>query len=118
MHHGRLMEVVRATPQDFRDSSAVAPWIPPIHKTVATRREGIEELAEAIQAHREYLEQTGGLAWRERERAAAELETIIQQESLRQVLGSTDHSQLAALIDQVARRELDPYSACQRLLGG
>jgi LAO/AO transport system kinase len=112
MHHGRLMEVVAATGQDRQ----AAVWRPPIHKTVATRREGIAELAEAILAHRSHLERTGGLAWSERERAAAELETIIQQESLRQVLARTDPVQLATLVDRIVRRELDPYAASQRLL--
>jgi LAO/AO transport system kinase len=118
MHHGRLMEVIAADQQAADQAADDVPrWQPPIHKTVATRREGIEGLAAAILAHRVYLEQTGGLAWRERERAAAELETIIQQESLRQVLARTHSAQLGALIDQIVRRELDPYTASQQLLG-
>ena len=112
MHHGRLMEAVIST--DRADEEPI--WRPSIHMTVATRREGVAELAEAILAHRSYLEQTGGLARRERERAAAELETIVQQESLRQVLARTDRAQLSSLIDQIVRRELDPYSASQQLL--
>jgi LAO/AO transport system kinase len=112
MHHGRLMEAV--TSADKADEESI--WRPPIHMTVATRREGIAELAEAIQAHRAHLEQTGGLARRERERAAAELEMIVQQESLRQVLARTDLAQLSSLIDRIVQRELDPYSASQQLL--
>jgi len=112
MHHGRLMEVATIAGRTA-DTPA---WRPPIDKTVATRGEGIDGLVEAIVAHRAYLEQTGNLEWRERERAASELETIIQQEALRRVLAHTDGAQLAALIDQVARRELDPYAASQLLL--
>ena len=112
MHHGRLMEVAA-----IAGKAADAPaWRPPIHKTVATRGEGIDGLVEAIVAHRVYLEQTGNLAWRERERAASELETIIQQEALRRVLAHTNATQLAALIDQIVQRELDPYAASQLLL--
>lgn len=114
MHHGRLMEVVASAAAPA--AADVTPWQPPIHKTVATRREGIPELGEAIQAHRAHLEQTGTLAWRERERAAAELETIIREESLRQVLARTNPAQLAALIDRIVQRELDPYTAGQQLL--
>ncbi|MGD9047760.1 MAG: methylmalonyl Co-A mutase-associated GTPase MeaB [Anaerolineae bacterium] len=117
MHHGRLMEAAGAADGTAAADSDADLWRPPIHKTVATRREGIAELAEAILAHRAHLEQSGGLAWRERERAAAELETIIQQESLRNVLARTDQSQLSALIDQIVRRELDPFGASQQLLG-
>lgn len=116
MHHGRLMQAVSAAHQANGAGADAPPWSPPILKTVATRREGIADLAEAISAHQAYLKETGSLAWRERERAAAELETIIQQEALRQVLDSTDRSRLAALIDKVVQRELDPYTASQRLL--
>ena len=112
MHHGHLMETVISASEAEEEPT----WRPSIHMTVATRREGVAELAEAILAHRAYLVQSGGLARRERERAAAELETIVQQESLRQVLARTDRSQLSTLIDQIVRRELDPYSAGQRLL--
>jgi LAO/AO transport system kinase len=112
MHHGRLMSAVAETGKDDQKAS----WRPPIHMTVATRREGIAELAEAILAHRAHLEQTGELARRERERAAAELETIIQHESLRHVLDHTNQAQLSSLIDRIVRRELDPYSASQELL--
>jgi LAO/AO transport system kinase len=118
MHHGRLMEAVDKAQQPADKGAGGYRWQPPIHKTVATRREGIEELAEAILAHRVHLEQTGGLARRERERAAAELETIIQQEVLRQVVARADAVQLASLIDLIVQRELDPYAAGQRLLTG
>jgi LAO/AO transport system kinase len=83
---------------------------------VATQRKGIAELAAAIEAHREYLAQSGGLVWRERERAAAELEIVIQQESLRRVLALTDQATLADLIDQIAHREQDAFTAGQSLL--
>jgi LAO/AO transport system kinase len=117
MHHGRLLEAVTAQPKDAIEAIEMSSWRPPIHQTVATRGEGIAELAEAIGEHWTYLKETGGLALRERERAAAELETIIQQESLRTVLDRTDRAHLEALIDQIVGRELDPYAASQRLLG-
>ena len=112
MHHGRLMTAVVET----GETDGEEPWRPPIHRTVATRQEGIDELAEAILAHRAHLERTGELARRERERAAAELEMILQHESLRQVLDRTDQAQLSSLIDRIVRRELDPYTASLQLL--
>ena len=118
MHHGRLLEVVAADHRAATEETEAIPWRPPIHQTVATRGGGIAELAEAIGEHWTYLKETGGLALRERERAAAELETIIQQESLRAVLDRTDRAHLEALIDQIVQREVDPYTASQRLLGG
>jgi LAO/AO transport system kinase len=111
MHHGRLMQAAGDP-----EGAQVSVWRPPIHKTVATRREGVAALADTIQAHRTHLLQTGALARRERERASAELETIIQQVSLHRVLARTDDAYLAELIDRIVRRELDPYSASQQLL--
>ena len=126
MHHGRLMDVVHGAregqsgqvgPEPPPTGAAAAPnWRPPIQKTVATRREGIPELASAILAHRTHLQETGGLAWRERERAAAELETIIQQEALRTVLAASRADGLRAMVDRIVARELDPYGAAQELL--
>ena len=119
MHHGRLMEVVAqspAAPSNTDRQPGTTSWHPPIHKIVATRREGIAELVDAILAHREYLQNSGHLVRRERERAAAELETIIQQESLRRVLACTDGSQLRELVELVVQRQLDPYTASQQLL--
>ncbi len=112
MHHGQLMTVMTA-PEGADQASL---WRPPIHMTVAIRREGIDALAEAILAHRSYLEGSGELARRERERAAAELQMIVQHESLRQVLDRTDPAQLSSLIDRIVLRELDPYSASRELL--
>jgi LAO/AO transport system kinase len=116
MHHGRLMEAVAVADQASDELAGTAAWLPPIHKTVATRREGIAELAIAILAHRVHLEQSGELVRREWERAAATLEAIIQQESLRRAIDGTDRSQLATLIERVAQRQLDPYAASQHLL--
>jgi LAO/AO transport system kinase len=116
MHHGRLMEAV-GTAQQAENGGDDAPiWNPPIQKTVATRREGIAELAHAVLAHREHLEASGELGRRERERAMAELEAIIQQESLRRAIERTDRDQLASLIEQVVQRQLDPYTASQQFL--
>ena len=117
MHHGRLMEVATGSVQASALATGTAVWRPPIIKTVATHCEGIAAVAEAILAHRAHLQQGGGLAWRERERAAGELETILQQESLREVLSRTTQAEMSALIDRIVRREVDPYTAARSLLG-
>ena len=118
MHHGRLMEalVAQAT-QLARPEAHRGAWRPPIFKTVATHREGVGDVANAVLAHRTHLQESGDLAWRERERAASELETIIQQESLREVLSRTDRAEMNSLLDRIVRREVDPYTAARTLLG-
>jgi LAO/AO transport system kinase len=114
MHHGRLMEAASET--QLPASATFSTWIPPIHRTVATRREGLPELADSVLDHRDHLEKSGELIQRERERATAELEAIIQQESLRRAIASTEKAELARLIEQVVQRQLDPYAASLLLL--
>jgi LAO/AO transport system kinase len=114
LHHGQLMEVAATTAGS--DGANEPPWRPPIVKAVAIRSEGIDAIADAIRAHRAHLEQTGSLARRERERAAAELETIVKQEALRRVLASTGSAELGEMIERIAARELDPYAAGRLLL--
>jgi LAO/AO transport system kinase len=119
MHHGRLMEEVTGGTNAGKPGAGAAcgAWRPPIFRTVATHREGVGDVANAILAHRTHLQQSGDLAWRERERAACELETIIQQESLREVLSRTDRTEMNSLLDRIVQREVDPYTAARILLG-
>ncbi len=115
-HHGRLMEVAGPATSGASQPAPMPAWRPPIHKTVATRREGVGALAQTIECHWQYLQRSGGLAQREWERAARELEIILQQESLRHVLARTDPILLAQLLQKIVDRSLDPYTVAQRLL--
>ncbi len=93
-------------------------WRPPIVKTVAARGEGIAEVVEALEKHRAWLAETGGLAARRRARAAAEIEAIAFA-TLRARFGSLHgDSRIAALADKVVTGALDPFAAADELLAG
>ena len=90
-------------------------WLPPIIKTVATRGDGLGALRERIEMHAAYLRETGQLERRELARAAATLDRIVRHRLMARL-----HSELAAdqwdnLVQAVARRELDPYTAAGQL---
>jgi LAO/AO transport system kinase len=51
-------------------------WRPPIVKTVAARGEGVDEVVEALEKHRAWMEERGVLAERRLARASREVETI------------------------------------------
>src|SRR5437763_9782012 len=51
-------------------------WVAPVIKTVASLRQGIEELDDAIAKHRGYLESSGELERRNRERVRIRIETM------------------------------------------
>jgi LAO/AO transport system kinase len=94
------------------------PWQVPVVLTVAERGDGVDQLVEAIAAHRRHLEAGGELDRRRRHRAAREIEEVALA-SLREELGTLGHGEaLDALAEQVAAGKLGPYSAADQLLAG
>ncbi|MET8702843.1 methylmalonyl Co-A mutase-associated GTPase MeaB [Kitasatospora sp. NPDC004723] len=93
-------------------------WRPPIVKTVAARGEGVDEVVEALEKHRAWLDEHGELAVRRRRRAADEIEAIALA-ALRARIGDLHGDrQLAGLAERVVTGELDPYGAADRLVAG
>ncbi len=113
IHHGRILPITLPAPDP--DPAA---WMPPIHKTVAVQNQGLGELVDDIEAHRLYLEQSGTRQLRDRLRAATELRMILRDALLAQVLERTPTAVLNELVDAVAERQLDPYTAVRHLIGG
>lgn len=96
-----------------------APWKPPILRTVATRDEGIAALADAVEEHRRHLEESARIQEHRRAQARARLLAAAQSELLRRLLIAPDvDGHLEALVDRVARREVDPYTAAASLIDG
>jgi LAO/AO transport system kinase len=89
-------------------------WIPPIQKCVATKKEGIAELFAKLEKHRAWLESEAGRG-RQKERSLAELRGLLRDTLAREAVRALS-SEVAALSDQVERREIDPYTACERLV--
>jgi len=88
---------------------------PPILKTTATRGEGLDRLADAIEEHREHLEKSGELARSRAVDARHQVLTIARQILLERIRQSTSEADLQALVLRVAARELDPHSAAEEL---
>jgi LAO/AO transport system kinase len=91
-------------------------WRPRIFKTVAARGEGVDEVVEALEQHRAWLDKTGQLHVRRRRRAADEIEAIAVT-AMRERIGDLRAGRgLDALAEQVLAGELDPYAAADRLV--
>ncbi|UFQ18106.1 MULTISPECIES: methylmalonyl Co-A mutase-associated GTPase MeaB [Streptomyces] len=100
------------------ESRGPGDWRPPIVKTVAARGEGIDEVVEALEKHRAWMEERGVLAERRVARAAREVETIAVT-ALRERIGSVHGDQrLSALAERIVAGELDPYAAADELVAG
>jgi LAO/AO transport system kinase len=88
--------------------------IPPIVMTRGDNGEGVEELKEKIEEHREFLEESGRL---EERRRASIKEFVLSwatnkvEKALKERLAKED----AELMEKVRRREVDPISAAETL---
>ncbi|CAM5256371.1 methylmalonyl Co-A mutase-associated GTPase MeaB [Streptomyces tanashiensis] len=98
------------------EARAAGDWRPPIVKTVAARGEGIDEVVEALEKHRAWMEEHGVLAERRRARAAREVETIAVT-ALRERIGDLHGDRrLDALAERIVAGALDPYAASDELV--
>ncbi|KIZ14071.1 methylmalonyl Co-A mutase-associated GTPase MeaB [Streptomyces natalensis] len=100
------------------ESRAPGDWRPPIVKTVAARSEGVDEVVEALEKHRAWMEEHGVLSARRRARAAREVETIAVT-ALRERIGDlSGDRRLDALAERIVVGETDPYRAADELVEG
>ncbi len=100
------------------EARAPGDWRPPIVRTVAARSEGIDEVVEALEKHRAWMEEHGVLQERRRARAAKEIENIALT-ALRERIGDLRGDQrLDALAEAVLRGTSDPYTAADELVAG
>jgi len=109
----RLVAAINATLS--LQPAAAGEWQPPIVKTVATSGEGVAALVETIWAFKEHAAATQ--AARRRTRSAYRLRELVadrfMQRLEREVLAS---GELDAIVDRIAAREIDPYTAANDLL--
>jgi LAO/AO transport system kinase len=97
-------------------SYASGEWRPPVVKTVATTGAGVPELVAAIEQFRAHS--AGAQAARRKTRSEYRLRELVSHRFMehleREVLGT---GELASMVDRIAARELDPYTAANELLG-
>ena len=91
-------------------------WWPPVVSTVATSGEGVEELWQEVQRHRDYLSASGRLESGRHERIVATMEQAIASELSSQVADLRSDPQWSPTMESVISRELDPWTAARRIL--
>jgi LAO/AO transport system kinase len=92
------------------------PWKPPVVRTVASDGRGLADLVAAIEAHGAWLDRGG--ARRERRRAGmrTRLHDILRARALERLLGTAPgRDRLARWEEQVADRQVDPYTAAEAI---
>jgi LAO/AO transport system kinase len=92
-------------------------WRVPIIKTEASRGEGVDELAEKMGEHREFIDSEGKLAERRRRNLMNEVVALAAGRLRRRLEAQVrDDPSVQELLDEVVSRRLDPASAAAKLL--
>ncbi|MGH3481836.1 MAG: methylmalonyl Co-A mutase-associated GTPase MeaB [Nocardioidaceae bacterium] len=91
-------------------------WRPPIVRTVATKAEGVDELAAKIAEHRAWANESGELERRRVRRARDEIEAIAVTELRSRFADLHGDERLDRLAKAVTQGKLDPYSAAEDIV--
>ncbi len=92
-------------------------WNPPIVKTVAIENKGIEDLAAAIQAYKDFQKKTPESNLRRQSIARWRIMELLRETLLAKVLRENGTKEkIEALAIEVANKERDPYSAVDEIL--
>ena len=111
-----------ATVRDLRhmislgDRTEPGLWRPPVVKTVASQKAGIDEVMEALGKHRAFIEENGELVRRRERRAAVEIETIALATLRSRFDHLGGHHGVMALAREVIAGRTDPYAAADSLV--
>ncbi|HMG31143.1 MAG TPA: methylmalonyl Co-A mutase-associated GTPase MeaB [Jiangellaceae bacterium] len=91
-------------------------WRPPIVKTVAVRREGLDDVVSAVDKHRVWMERGGELDRRRRRRVRDEIEAIAVTALRRRFGDLHGDARLDTLAEKVLAGQFDPYAAADEII--
>jgi LAO/AO transport system kinase len=91
-------------------------WRQPIVKTVAVRGEGLDQVIEAVDKHRAWLERSGELERRRRRRVRDEIEAIAVVALRERFADIHGDARLDTLVGRVLSGEFDPYAAADEII--
>ncbi len=119
-HHGidlkRAMSPARVARERSRDDKADT-WTPPVLRAVATRDEGTTELLESLDRHFSYLEKSGALREKRRQRLMERvIDAVDRRMRLRLWKDGEANRWLEARVPELESGATTPYSVADELL--
>jgi len=107
----------RRLPSDHPTVRPSDAWEPPVLPTVASTGQGIAELVAALERHHQYLQSSGTLAERRRQRLAARTRAALERGVRRWIAEATRAEELLATrLDDVASGRRSPYDVAAEIL--
>ncbi|MCD5410202.1 MAG: methylmalonyl Co-A mutase-associated GTPase MeaB [Clostridiales bacterium] len=92
-------------------------WRPPVTKVIATIDKGIDELLANVSEHKDYLVSSGAFLSKRILNSEAEIIGLIKDKIIDRIVNaSSNKNDVKMYAERVAKREIDPYTACAKLL--
>ena len=115
-HHGALKSAERKAVLTAGDPGADV-WLQPVLGTSAARGEGIDELIVALDGHHRWLDRTGNLTHRRRERLRDRTREVVSRHALAWLKEETDtERRIAERLDDIAAGRVSPYEVAAEVL--
>lgn len=93
-------------------------WEPPVQLITATEGKGINTLVQAINAHRDYLRESGLWQTKEANRLQKDLEALLRDALVTEWRQALDEEQFASVLNKMVQRKCSPIEALELLLEG
>jgi len=90
-------------------------WRIPVLKTSAIKDQGITQLVDAVERHREYLVESGMLAHRAQRQVRSEVEALVVHAVMNALREELPEDEWQKLLEDITTRERDPYSVAGEL---
>ncbi len=119
-HHGvdlkRMMNPSRVAREDARDDSSKS-WTPPVLRAVAAKGEGTSDITGSMDRHFAYLERTGELRNRRRERMVERVIEVAERRMRKRLWGDAAAMEwLNGRVDELEGGKVTPYTVADELL--
>jgi len=107
---------VRQLQQTYPDDMQDGDWLPPILKTTAVRGEGIEELLDAIERHRQHVISSGMLEAKRRRQLREEVLDLVAERARRRAAQAlAPDTEMGRTFAEAPLKSIDPYEVARDL---
>ena len=90
-------------------------WRIPVLKTSAIKDQGITQLVDAIQQHRQYLEESGMLTNRAQRQVRSEVESLVLHAVVNALRDELTEDEWQIVLEDITTRQRNPYSVANEL---